>query len=67
VIIDTDIAVEADEFSKYKAEIVSIGDRAMEFVFEGYKTYTDEKVTVFENQETMNDIEMEAEEAVPAP
>ena len=58
MIIDTDTEVETDEFSEYGKLEVSVGKHAMEFERVEYVKYVDEIVEVFENQETINDIEM---------
>lgn len=57
-VLNTEITVETDEFGEYEAENVPVGDQAMEFTHPEYETYLDEVVSVFENQETINDIEM---------
>jgi hypothetical protein len=65
--VGTDIVVETDEFGEYEAENVPIGDRAMEFLLAGFERYTDEIVEVFENHETMNDIEIVSIEELVVP
>ncbi|MBM3436158.1 MAG: carboxypeptidase regulatory-like domain-containing protein [Bacteroidetes bacterium] len=65
-VLNTEIVVETDEFGEYEADNVPVGDQAMEFTHPDYETYKDDVVSVFENQETINDIEMVPLE-VPAP
>jgi hypothetical protein len=57
-VLNTKIEVESDEFGEYEADNVPVGDQVMEFTHPDYETYRDEVVSVFENQETINDIEM---------
>jgi len=62
----TEIVAETDEYGEYELENVPVGKQSMEFSLATYKTYLDEVVEVFENQETKNDIEMEAD-VTPTP
>lgn len=64
--VNAKITVETDEFGEYEYDKVPVGKDSMEFVYPGYVTYVDEVVEVFENQETINDVEMEKDET-PAP
>jgi hypothetical protein len=64
--VGTEIVVESDEFGEYEADSVPIGKHRLEFELADFEKYIDEIVEVFENQETINDIEMEKIET-PAP
>ena len=65
--ITAKITVETDEFGEYEHDKVPVGKDSMEFTYPGYVTYVDEVVEVFENQETMNDVEMEKDETPTPP
>jgi hypothetical protein len=64
--VKSKIVVETDEFGEYEYDKVPVGKDSIEFVYPGFVTYVDEEVEVFENQETINDIELTADET-PAP
>ncbi len=57
-ILNTTLTDESDEFGEYEMLEVPVGKHAMEFELPEYVKYVDEIVEVFENQETINDIEM---------
>ena len=57
-VLNTEIEAETDEFGEYEMLEVPVGKHSMEFELAGFEKYTDEIVEVFENQETMNDIEL---------
>ena len=65
--ITAKITVETDEFGEYEHDKVPVGKDSMEFTYPGYVTYVDEVVEVFENQETMNDVELEKDETPTPP
>lgn len=66
VVKGTEIVAESDEYGEYELENVPVGKQTIEFSLVTYKTYIDEVVEVFENQETKNDIEMESD-VTPTP
>ncbi len=63
----TELTDETDEYGEYELMTVPVGNHVMEFVIDGYETYTDYIVPVFENQETVNDIELVAIEEPVTP
>ena len=65
--VNAKIVVETDEFGEYEHDKVPVGKDSMEFVYPGYITYVDEVVEVFENQETINDVELEKDETPTPP
>jgi hypothetical protein len=65
--IKANMEVETDEFGEYECDKVPVGKDSMEFVYPGYITYVDKEVEVFENQETINHVEMEIDETPTLP